>query len=199
MVNDPVQIIVRYAPAIRSYLLMLLKDPHDADEVSQDFAMHMLTHRFDNASADRGRFRDYIKVAARNAAISHLRKKQRGAKLLGEMEQFADSPSTSPSGVSAESTDPATNDPWLPHWRQCLLDKVWRGLETRETRSLGNLCYTVLRLAVKFPRETSDHLARLATESSRRQVTAEAFRKQLSRARPIFLQDHGPSHEKSAI
>ena len=178
MVNDPVQIVVRYAPAIRGYLLMLLKDPNEADEVAQDFAMHMLTHRFGNASADRGRFRDYIKVAAKNAAITHLRRKQRGAKLTGEMAHIAD---------TAEN-DPAANDPWLPHWRQCLLDKVWRRLESRESRSLGNLCYTVLRLAVKHPKETSDVLARMASQSSGREVSAEAFRKQLSRARPIFAE-----------
>ena len=80
IVNDPAKVVVRYAPAIRSYLEAILRNANDADEVAQEFALHVLNHKFDKASPERGRFRDYVKVSARNAALIYLRKKTRAGK-----------------------------------------------------------------------------------------------------------------------
>ena len=49
-----------------------------------------------------------------------------------------------------------------------------------------DLCFTVLRLAGDHPEETSEQLARRASDRTGRPLRAEAFRKQLSRARPLF-------------
>lgn len=72
--NDPLQFVMRYAPAIHNYLCALLKNPHDADEVSQEFLLRVQQHGFANANPERGRFRDYLKKAIRNAGLNHLQR-----------------------------------------------------------------------------------------------------------------------------
>ena len=59
MIEDPVQFVLRYAPAIRSYLHALLKDTNVAEEVSQDFLVRGLLRGFGSATPLRGRFRHY--------------------------------------------------------------------------------------------------------------------------------------------
>jgi hypothetical protein len=107
IVNDPAKVVVRYAPAIRSYLEAILRNPNDADEVAQEFALHVLNHKFDKASPDRGRFRDYVKVSARNAALIYLRKKTRAGKataLTADVERTLANP--------AAGNDPAAAACW---------------------------------------------------------------------------------------
>ncbi len=182
IVADPAKVVVRYAPAIRSYLEAILRNSNDADEVAQEFALHVMNHKFDKASPDRGRFRDYVKVSARNAALIYLRKKTRAGKataLTTDLERTLSNP--------AAGNDPAAaaSDEWLNHWRRCLLDKVWRGLESHELASPGNLYHTALRLSVDFPNEDSESLAARTSAAAGRPLRADAFRKQLSRPQDV--------------
>ena len=185
IVIDPSRLMVRYASAIRSYLEAILRDGHAADEVAQNFAIQVLENSFDSASPGRGRFRDYVKVSARNAALSYLRRRKRAGResaLTGILEKtLAD-----PAG-SIEPTQ-AASDEWLGHWRRCLLDKVWRALESHELRSPSNLFHTALKLSVDFPGENSEALGVRAAEQTGRPIRADAFRKQLSRARQMFAE-----------
>ena len=184
IVNDPAKVVVRYAPAIRGYLQALLRDPHDADEVAQEFAVHVLNHKFDNASPQRGRFRDYVKVAARNAALGYLRRRKRGGKAttLSETLERTLPNDSDPDPISA------ANDEWIVQWRRCLLDKVWRAIEVHEQRSPGNLYYTALRLSVDLPEEDSESLAARVSAKISKPMRADAFRKQLSRGRRMFAE-----------
>src|SRR5262245_27390195 len=75
-VHDPAYFAASYGPAIRRYLEALLKNTHDAEEVAQDFLLRVHEQGLGRASPERGRFRDYLKKAVRNAALSFLRKKQ---------------------------------------------------------------------------------------------------------------------------
>ena len=56
-VRDPVKFIMTYGPAIRKYLLALLRNEHDAEEVLQDLLLQVTEKGFVRASPDRGRFR----------------------------------------------------------------------------------------------------------------------------------------------
>ena len=183
--NDPARVVVRYAPAIRSYLEAILQNPHDADEVAQEFALHVLNHKFDGASPERGRFRDYVKVSARNAALMYLRRKGRDARRWSLTAELGAEPGQH---VGRQRPAAAAADEWVGHWRRCLLDKVWHALESHEMRSPGNLFHTALRLSVDFPKEDSEALAARAAAASGRPVRADAFRKQLSRARRMFAE-----------
>src|SRR5947208_16957069 len=76
VVNDPLQFMLRYGPAIQRYLSALIKNPHDVEEVLQDFLLRGLQRGFVRTESLRGRFRDYLKTAVRNAALTHYRRRQ---------------------------------------------------------------------------------------------------------------------------
>src|SRR5437868_3489921 len=75
LIRDPVQFMMRYAPAIRKYLEALLHNTHDAEDVTQDFLIRGLLLGFVRTENLRGRFRHYLKRAVRNAALNHLQRK----------------------------------------------------------------------------------------------------------------------------
>ncbi|OAI45692.1 hypothetical protein AYO44_12540 [Planctomycetaceae bacterium SCGC AG-212-F19] len=173
---DPAQFTLRYGPAIYAYLGALLKDRDAAEEVSQEVFLKVVQGGFANLSPERGRFRDYLKVAVRNTAITYLRRKS--PLLLDDraLEQIPD---------HRERLD-AADQVWLADWRSCVLNKAWRLLEHHERRFPGSLYHTVLRLAVDHPGEDSSQLAGRASQAVGRALRPEAFRKQLSRARRMF-------------
>jgi RNA polymerase sigma-70 factor (ECF subfamily) len=178
ILKDPVQFLLRYGPAIRKYLQALLKNPDDVEEISQDILLRVVQEGFGRASPDKGRFRDYLKTAVRNAALNHLRRKhavQPGDAMLQQVPD-RDEP--------CSETDQA----WLADWQRCVLGKAWRALDTHERKSAGNLFHTVLRLSVDHPEEDSVQQAERTSQIVGRTVRPEAFRKQLSRARRMFAE-----------
>src|SRR5581483_10426853 len=68
LVSDPVQFVMRYAPAIRNSLATMIGNPHDAEELAQEFLLRMLEDRFAQVQPDRGKFRFYLLQAVRNSA-----------------------------------------------------------------------------------------------------------------------------------
>jgi len=169
---------MRYAPAIRKYLEALLKDSHDAEEVAQDFLLRGLQQGFLRTDTLRGRFRDYLKSAVRHAALNHLRRQRPAPGAVADLAHVAD------------TTEPGTegDQEWTSEWQRCVLDRSWQALNDHQRRSAGNLFYTVLRLAVDHPGEDSEALAARASVVADRPVRADAFRKQLSRARRLFVE-----------
>lgn len=174
--NDPVQFVLRYAPAIRKYLDALIANPHDAEEVAQDFLVRMLQKGFANANPESGRFRDYLKKAIRNAALTRLRRRKLAIQGNTDLLQF----------IVADEPTSAPDDVWREDWRHCMLNRVWQALDHHQRRSSGNLCYTVLRLTVDHPDADSEELAARASEVAGHLMRPDAFRKQLSRARRLF-------------
>ena len=87
MIHNPVQFVMRYARAIQKYVFAIVRDPHDAEEVAQDFLVQVFDKGFCPENVSRGRFRFYLKSAVRYVAISHLRKR-RSAELSEEMTQL---------------------------------------------------------------------------------------------------------------
>jgi len=171
-VSDPSKFVLRYAPAITSYLNSLVRDEDFAQDILQDFLLKLIADGFVNRNANRGRFRDYLKVAIRNAAITELRRRKvrRTADVdIDSLELAADSDAS-----------------WDDDWRTCLLDVAWRQLERVEHASETNFAYTVLKLAVDHPESDSASLANLASEQTEHDFSAASYRKQLSRARKSF-------------
>jgi RNA polymerase sigma factor (sigma-70 family) len=176
LITNPVQFVLRYAPAIRGYLGALIKNQHDADDVTQSFLVRMVEQNFDPTRVQRGRFRDYLKAALRNEAASHFRRKR---------------PAQADDALLAAliDTDPATaaaDEEWEREWRHCVLERAWERLHQHERASATSLGYTVLRLATDHPEDNSTALAARVTAKLGRAYKAEAFRQQLSRARRHF-------------
>lgn len=173
MIHNPVQFVMRYARAIQKYVAAIVRDPHDAEEVAQDFLVRVFDKGFCPENVSRGRFRDYLKSAVRYVAISHLRKR-RSAELSEEML------------ASIVQPDSEADRAYSSGWRDCLLERVWQSLELHQQATADNLFYSVLRLHTETPTASSDdHAARLS-EQLGRTVRADAFRQQLHRARKHF-------------
>jgi hypothetical protein len=173
VVRDPPQFVLRYAPAIQRYLAAFIKNHHDAEEVSQDFFMRVAQHGFARTRREGGRFRDYLKVALRNAALNFL-------------QRHRASQAIDPAILQSTVPDPAAlaaNSTWIADWRRCLLDHARRTLEQHQDRSPGNLFHTVLNMIVDNPLDDTATLAARTSDLIGRPLRAPAFRKQVSRAR----------------
>lgn len=175
MIQSPVQFVMRYARAIQRYVAAMLRDPHEAEEVTQDFLLKVLAKGFCPENVSRGRFRDYLRSAVRYVAISHLRKGK--PSLLGESELAELTREEAPADAA-----------WQADWREVLLERVWQGLEAWQQSNSGNLYYTVLRqFTSDASADSTRHAARLS-ESTGKPVTPESFRQTLHRARRQFAQ-----------
>src|SRR5205085_1288538 len=173
VIHDPAQFVRRYAPAVQSYLSAIIKNPHDAEDVAQDFFLRVAKHGFVRARKDRGRFRDYLKAAVRNAAINFLRRKQHSKPAGSGIFQFAE----------PDKDKRRRDQAWLAHWRQCLLDRARKALEKHQKGAPGNLFSTVLDLLIEYPRDDAKSLAARTSAITGRPLRPDAFRKQVSRAR----------------
>jgi DNA-directed RNA polymerase specialized sigma24 family protein len=177
IIRDPPQFVLRYAPAIYSYLAALTKSGHEAEEVAQDFYLRVLRYGFARASRERGRFRDYLKAAVRNAARDHWQRRRTPHQRLTD-------------SLSLPTPQPGfdSDQQWLIYWRRCLLKRVWRALERHQKHAPGNLFHTVLRMVVEHQGEDSEKLAGRVGELTGRPIQPATFRKQVSRARRMFAQ-----------
>jgi len=174
-IQDPVQFVLRYSRAIQAYLLALLKQPHDADDVSQEFVIHFLQRGLAAADPDRGRFRDYLKVAVRRAALAHLREQGREPQSASGLEHVADSQ------VESEA-----DSRYRDEWRSCLLDRAWRGIE-RHVREHPACGFDVaLTIAREHPHLNSDERALEASRLLGRPINSSAYRQMLRRARGLL-------------
>ena len=175
--NDPLRFVMTYGPAVRRYLVALLGDAHEADEAIQDLFLQVTERGFPTADPGRGRFRDYLKATVRYSA--RKRSRPRPERAAGAAEG---------PGLGRDEPDPL-EEAWRREWQACVVDQAWRAIErVQRAAGRGNLSYTVLRLTADHPDADSCELAARATELSGHLLTAEAFRKQLSRARRTFAE-----------
>ena len=179
-VNNPSHFVIKYAPAIRRYLDAMIKNPHDSEDVLQEFLMRVTRSGFVRASADRGRFRDYLKTAIRYTAMTYHRKRPKN---LADGVDL----SLQPDKQHLELVE-ASDQKWLEEWRNCLMQRAWTELRAYERKNPAGMCYTVLRLAADHPEEDSKALAARTGSPGRPSITPDAFRKQVSRARRLFAE-----------
>jgi RNA polymerase sigma-70 factor (ECF subfamily) len=178
LIRDPIQFVLRYAPAIRKYLLALMRNTHDAEDVAQEFLLKGILRGFVRTEQLRGRFRDYLKTAVRNAALNYLQQ-HRPATLDAADLVWVPDPHDAATEAEAE---------WVAEWRGCVLDRALQALDSHERQSPDSLFYTAMRLALDHPEEDSTALAARASTATGRTIQAAAFRKQLSRARRRFAE-----------
>jgi RNA polymerase sigma factor (sigma-70 family) len=175
IVRDPALFVLRYAPAIQRYMRALIRNRHDAEEVVQDFFLRVTQHGLFRPSRG-GRFRDYLKAAVRNAALNHLRR-NRAPKPI-DFSMLQDS--------IPQKTQTTADQVWAAEWRKCLLERSWQALKEHQDQSPGNLFHTVLNVVVDNPFDDSQTLAARTSALIGRPLRAEAFRKQVSRARRLL-------------
>jgi hypothetical protein len=164
-----------YRRPIRSYVGALVSNPEDAEELTQEVLVRLLSGSFQNANPERGRFRDLLKVAVLNLVRQYFNRQKRRP-FQGEMEELAD------------SFPHAVEEQWLAGCRAALLDNVWARLQQHEQTQQGSMAWTVLRLRADHPEDDSTRLAKRVSATLGRPVRPDTMRQHLHRARLRFAQ-----------
>ena len=170
------QLIDRYGPAVKRYLLASLRDEDAASEVFQEFALRLVRGDFRNADSGKGKFRSMIKTALYRLMIDNYRRKQKQKKL--------GSGSPSDDVEAAEDSSPGKASFSLA-WRESLLDESWNRLEQLEQQT-GKPYFSVLRARADQPRLTTRQLHELLAGSVAGVPAEPAFRVFLHRCRKRF-------------
>ena len=175
------ELLMRYYGAVHDYLLGMLHDATEADELTQEFAVRFLRGDFCGADPRRGRFRDFLKTAVRHLVIDSWRQKKKekdkGPKPLGK--------AAADRAAVAELSD---DDPIFIHaWRQALFAKAWRALARLEEVT-GQPYHTLLRAKSEHPELRSAQLARQQSAQLGKEVSEAAARQTLHRARQRFAE-----------
>lgn len=169
---DPSRFVRRYGVAIHAYLHALISSEYDAEEVEQDLLLQVVERGFPDGMGRRGKFRYYLMTVVRNAALAYFRKKSRRPVTVADLSSIP----------AAQIADRA----WDRSWRECVMKNAWLALRSHEQRNSGNLFHTVLRTSIKHGDEDSTMLAVRVSCATGQELSPEAFRKQLSRARRKF-------------
>ncbi|MCA9161586.1 MAG: hypothetical protein KDA62_01355 [Planctomycetales bacterium] len=177
-IQNPVQFVARYAPAIQKYFRALIRQSEDAEDAAQDFLARISGRGFGNLSLDRARFRDYLTVAVKNSALNHLKRLRRNRTVQADAIEVE---------VDSDVLRQADSE-WLANWQRCVLDQAWRGLFHYQRRHNGNLFHTVLKKRSDHAELTDAAVAELVAAETGQPLSPEAFRKQLSRARRMFAE-----------
>jgi RNA polymerase sigma factor (sigma-70 family) len=176
-------LVMRYNGAIRKYLVALMGNEQEANEVAQEVVIRMLRGDFATATPERGRFRDYLKTAVRNEFVRYLKKK--GRRAMVALDSIPE-----PTDETAAPPYAEHDQQWVAHWRSDLLEKTLRLLEDyqRQRPHEGNIYHDLMRLRMKHPENDNHQLALQLFEATGRRLSPEAFRGQLMRARRKFAE-----------
>lgn len=165
------ELIGRYHDAVARYLRLKLRDDHLADEVLQEFWTKLLTHKLAGADHSKGRFRDYLRTVLHRLIIDHFRGRKHQSLPPGDI------------------FDPSMPDVEYERvWRDAVIRRVWTRLETYELLTPKNRYAKVLHLRVDNPDAPIEELAEQHNRTGPGQLTPDAFRKTLQRARAKFLE-----------
>jgi RNA polymerase sigma-70 factor (ECF subfamily) len=164
-------LVQRYGGAVHRYLLAALRDPHAADDLTQEFALSLVRGAFHNVEPGRGRFRDYVKTVLFRLVANYRRREHKQARLPAKAlpERLA----------IAEEADRAFRE----SWREELLARAWEALAEAHP---GH--YAVLRFKARNSTLRSSDLAEGLTREQGKPFTAAGVRQALRRARDQFAE-----------
>ena len=163
-------LVLRYLPAVRRYVGVMMQGDEAAADVTQDILVRLLDGDFGGADPGRGRFRDLLKVAIRNMVRNDWARQKRRRPIAMDVSELA-----------AEASDP-DDGTWLIAWRKSVLDLAWNALEQQQRQQPGSVAYTLLRLRIDHPDDTSEQLAERLSRQLGKPVRPDALRQKLRRA-----------------
>jgi RNA polymerase sigma factor (sigma-70 family) len=167
------ELLLRYLDVARRYLggALRMEPRRDeaVDELLSDFGVRVMEGALQNASADRGRFRDYLRAVLSNLVKDHHRKKRPAASPLEDAE-----PEAADVRVSEEE--------FTRLWRDGLVRRTLQALEEHE-KETREVRYTALKLAMDHPEMESEEMARRLAEQIGKTVSAAWVRKRVYLAR----------------
>jgi RNA polymerase sigma-70 factor (ECF subfamily) len=165
-----------YCGAVYRYLLAVLHDPNEAEELAQEFALRFVRGDFWRADPERGRFRDYVKTVLYHLIVDHHAKRR---------AQPGPLPADSGEQPLVEPDTERHEREFLNGWREELLNRAWEGLAVFSQQA-DNLYYTVLRWRAENPDIPASRLADDLTTQFGKPFTETGVRQVLHRARKKF-------------
>lgn len=175
-------LVLRYYGAVYRYILGMLRDPAAAEDMTQEFSVRLLRGDFKRFDPERGRFRDFLKVALRHLVIDYWKKQHKRKEK--EPQALALEPAE-PIGAASPESD--LDRDFIEKWKEELLARTWQALEKYQQES-GHPFYTVLRCKTEHLEWHSPQLAEEITRQLGKHFTSEAERKLLQRARRRFAE-----------
>jgi RNA polymerase sigma factor (sigma-70 family) len=167
------RLAVRYIGAVRLYMTWVLRDADAAAELAQEFAVRVLRGDFRRADPSRGRFRDFVRAAARNLIHDHHRRRK---------ARPAVGPDEAPEPVAPPESADEPDAEFLRSWRIELLSRSMAALAVYQERT-GRPYHDLIGLRTSHPQLTSAELAALHSARSGKPVGDVWFRQTLRRAR----------------
>jgi RNA polymerase sigma-70 factor (ECF subfamily) len=165
------QLLRCYDPAVRRYLLGVVRDPHIADDLAQEFGLCLLRGSFRGADPQRGRFRDYVK-----RVLFHLVYKYRQAERRNQIAVPLDS-----HRLADLAAPPDTDRDFDQTWRNELLARTWDALADAQPTY-----YAVLRFrAANREMSSADMAAQLGPQLGK-PLKPAAVRQALHRAQDLY-------------
>ena len=171
-------LVMRYAPAIRHFVQVVVRDPSLADELSQDAIVRVLKGDFAGADPSRGRFRDLLKTAIRNMARNYWAKENRRSSADFDLSLLDDD------NQEVEKQD----EKWTAQWRENVLSNVWDKLLSWQDSQPNSVAHTLLKLRSDFPKASATELAAEVSTSVGREFKPANTRQLLRRARVKFVE-----------
>ena len=160
--------LVRYSSAVYRYLFGAVRDADVAADLCQEFAVRFLRGDFHRAAPERGRFRDYVKVALINMVNDFHRARQAGPKPLVH---------------DAAAPELPSEDDFKAGWRHAILEQTWKSLA-----EVNPTFHAVLLLRIENPEMPSGEVAELVGKKLDKPMTAENVRKALQRSHAKFAE-----------
>ncbi len=169
-------LVMRYSPAIRSYVRAITRNEDQADDITQDVIVRLLQGDFAGADPQKGRFRDLLKTAVRNMT-RNLWAKQKVRKAVAFDITLVE-----------EADSQAHDVMWDEGWQRNILSLAWRRLEVYQETHSGSHAYLVLKMRTDFPDDSSEELAQRLENLLQKPIRADQARQQLRRARVRFAE-----------
>jgi len=163
-------LVLRYYIPLRRYAFGVLRNESDSNDVAQELVVRLMEGNLSLVRPDRGRFRDYLKAAVRNAALDLRRRIQ--------MQPI--------DNHEPHVGDHVLDTVWVAAWRESVLEYAWIELDSYQRRRPGNLFWSVLKLRQDNPELPMAELAARLSTISKHPVQEGACRQTLHRARSLF-------------
>lgn len=164
----------RYQGAVLRFFRTAITKTDIADDMAQDFALRFMRGDFRNVHPDRGRFRDFLRIALANQLRDYYRRQQ----LRGRTNEMLDE-------IADNAGDKVPNQNFDENWREELLAQTWTDLEHHQ-QSTGQLYFVALKLKATSAADSGPCLVDEFSRMTDTQLSEEAFRKHLQRARRRF-------------
>ena len=168
------RLVQRYNRPIYRYLVAVLRDQAAAEEVFQEFALHLVQGDYQHADPARGRFRQYLKTVLLHL-VAHYRRRQLRQPYQAGSEILEDA-------ALSTATD---EQEFQTTWRDELLSRTWERLSGEEQAS-GKPLHTMLHYRTQHPEVDSQAMAAEFARQLGRPFTAAGVRQTIHRAREHF-------------